>query len=329
MLPIVIASHVPGPWHLRRPTTADAAALLALCHADERHAIGRTVSTLAEVDELLHPAHTSLDADQWLAVPGDGGGDRFPVGWAIVWDHGNSDHQDVDVFRDPARADEHLRGELLDLVVARLAERASLSSYPLVHAAAGAFADDLTYRATLESRGFVHARTYHRMRMELDGELLQQVPAGVDLAPFDFEAESRQALHRVVEESFVDHFGYTSVSYADYWADADAEPAGDRDFWRVARVDGRIVGVSRASGRNAELGGGYVAELAVLPSHRGRGIAKALLTSTFEAYRRAGRTWGGLMVDTENTTGALGLYTSIGMAPTEQIYDHTRDVLAS
>jgi len=310
-------------WGLRRPTPADAPALLALCHADESAAIGRAVTTRAEVDELLAPAHTRLDADQWVAVDIQRG---LPVGWAILWDHGGSDHQDVDVYRDPGRCGEDLRGALLDLALARLAERARESSYPMMHASAGAFADDITYQATLVSRGFEHARTYHRMRMDLTRPLRVAVPTGVEVVPFDDGERSRRAFHRVVEESFVDHFGYTRIAYADYWADADAEPAPDREFWRVAIADGSLIGVSKASGRNAELGGGYVAELAVLASHRGRGVATALLASTFEAYRQAGRTWGGLTVDTENTTGALSLYTAMGMAPTEQVFEHVREV---
>lgn len=318
------------PWTLRRPTPDDAAALLALCQADERAAIGRAVTTRAEVDELLAPAHTSLDADQWVAFEnGTAGGTAQPVGWAVVWDHGGGDHQDVDVYRDPARAGEDLRGALLDLAVGRLAERARQSSYPVMHASAGAFADDVTYRATLASRGFAHARTYHRMRMQLSDELRVTVPSGVEVVGFDGTEQSRRAFHHVVDESFVDHFGYTRISYADYWADADAEPVPDREFWRVAVADGQVVGVSKASGRNAELGGGYVAELAVLAPHRGRGVATALLASTFAAYYRAGRTWAGLTVDTENTTGALGLYTAIGMTPTEQVYEYVREVPAA
>ncbi len=95
----------------------------------------------------------------------------------------------------------------------------------------------------------------------------------------------------------------------------------------MAVADGRMVGVACASGGNAEDGGGWVADLGVLASHRGRGIARALLQVLFEAYRQVGRTWVGLMVDTENATGAVGLYESVGMRQEQSIDVYQRVVL--
>lgn len=312
---------------LRRPTLADAQALLALAVADEVHAIGRATLTQAEVEEMLVPAHTSIGKDQWVVLDAD----AQIVSWGLVWDHGNTDHQDVDVYRDPSRAGERVREALLDLLVARLGERARESGYARIDVYAGTYADDTAYAATLRSRGFVFTRTFHRLHMALPADVPLASPSldGVRVMPFDFTDHGWRRFHQVVQESFVDHFGFVSVAYDDYRADAQAESSPDHEFWRVATVDGDIVGVVKASGRSAELNIGYVAELAVLPAYRGRGIARALLLDTFEAYRRAGRSRGELTVDTENTTGALRLYTSIGMRTDIEIHAYTRDVLPS
>jgi ribosomal protein S18 acetylase RimI-like enzyme len=310
---------------LRRPALADAPALLALTVADEMHAIGRATLTRAEVEEMLVPAHTSISEDQWVVLDAD---DAI-VGWGLVWDQGNTDHQDVDVYRDPSRASERVREALLDVLVARLGERARESGYARIDVYAGTYAEDTAYAATLRSRGFVFTRTFHRLQMPLPADVPLASPGldGAAVTPFDFTDHGWRRFHQVVQESFVDHFGFVSVAYDDYRADAQAESSPDHEFWRVATVDGDIVGVVKASGRSAELSIGYVAELAVLPAYRGRGIARALLLDTFEAYRRAGRRRGELTVDTENTTGALRLYTSIGMRTDIEIRAYTRDVL--
>jgi mycothiol synthase len=312
---------------LRRPTQADAPALLALASADELHAIGRATLTRAEIDEMLAPVHSRLSDDQWLAVDATGG----VVGWGLIWDHGNTDHQDVDVYREPALGGEPVREVLLDLLLGRLAERARERGYPRIEAGAGCYAADVDYARTLRSRGFAFTRVFHRLQMPLaaDHPLPAPQPDGVQIVPFDFSEPGWRGFHQVVEESFVDHYGYVPIGYADYRADAEAETAPDREFWRVASVDDAIVGVVKASGRSAELNTGYVAELAVLPAYRGRGIARALLLATYEAYRQAGRRRGELTVDTENTTGALGLYTSIGMRTDVEIHSYTRGVLPS
>lgn len=316
---------LPSTMSLRRPIPADAGALLALACADEVHAIGRATTTSAEVDELLAPAHTRLEDDQWLVLLEPG----VVVAWGLVWDHGNTDHQDIDVFRHPDLGSEQIREVLLDLLLARLGERAHARGYARIEVGAGCYAGDAAYAATLRSRGFSFTRTFHRLRMPLPADeplASSQPPADVQIAPFDFSEDGWRRFHRVVEDSFVDHYGYVPIAYDDYRADAEAEPAPDREFWRVATVDGDIVGVAKASGRGAENDIGYVAELAVLPAFRGRGIARSLLLRTFEAYRRAGRRQGELTVDTENTTGALGLYLSIGMSADIEVHNYSRDV---
>ena len=60
---------------------------------------------------------------------------------------------------------------------------------------------------------------------------------------------------------------------------------------------------------------GYVQNVAVLESARGRGIARLLFQQAFAADARRGRRGTILHVDTNNPTPALGLYLSVGMRP--------------
>jgi ribosomal protein S18 acetylase RimI-like enzyme len=317
---------LPAGLTARRPRAADVDALHALCHADELHAVGTPTTTRAEVEELLAPAHTSLDEDQWVVTDASG----TPAVWGLVWDAGRTDHQDVDVYRDPTRADESVRAVVLDALLARVAQRARAAGYERVVLGAGALADDQVYPATLRSRGFVPVRTFHWMRVDLDPgrPVPVDLPPGVTLTAFDAGDDSQwRALHDVVQRAFADHWGFVPVEYEHYRADVEAEPHLDLDMWRLAHLEGRVVGVSRASGRYAAEGGGWVSELGVLPEVRGRGIARALLQACFEANRAHGRTFVGLGVDTENATGAVRLYESVGMRTHQQIDAYERDVL--
>jgi ribosomal protein S18 acetylase RimI-like enzyme len=317
---------LPSGLTVRRPTPDDRDVLHALCLADETAAVGRSATSAAEVEDMLAPAHTTLEEDQWLVLDGSG----RPVVWGLLWDHGNTAQQDVDIYRDPARVEEQVRGVVLDRLLQRVAQRARERGYERVDLGASCLAQDAVYPPTLEARGFTRVRTFHRMRIDLDAERAIQVetPEGVSLEPFDPSDEHQwRELYRVVDVSFAQHWGYVPVAYEDYRADADAEPYPDLPLWRVARLDGRMVGVARASGRYAQEGGGWVSELGVLPDVRGRGVARALLQTSFEANRAAGRRYVGLGVDTENTTGAVRLYESVGMREDQQIYAYSRDVL--
>ena len=58
---------------------------------------------------------------------------------------------------------------------------------------------------------------------------------------------------------------------------------------------------------------GWVDWLAVLGSHRGRGIAPALLHRSFAAFAARGLRRVRLNVDAQNVTGATAVYERVGM----------------
>lgn len=67
-----------------------------------------------------------------------------------------------------------------------------------------------------------------------------------------------------------------------------------------------------AAGEERDL---YVATVGTLPGHRGRGLAGALLTRVLQEAREAGFGSSTLTVDSQNETGANGVYTRVGYAP--------------
>jgi ribosomal protein S18 acetylase RimI-like enzyme len=321
----VTPSALPAGLGLRRPQRSDRDALLALCVADEVAATGSATVSAADIDELLAPAHTRLEEDQWLVVDQKG----RVCAWGLVWDDGATDHQEVDVYRDPRLAPERVRAAVLKILVRRMGQRARAAGYPSIVAVAGCIDGDVVYAQTLRACGFAHVRTFHHLRIDLGDEPIATTPpVGVDIATFDPEDEAmRRAVHAVLDEGFADHWEHVAVDYPAWRAARDAEPHPDLEFWRVAHTDSHVVGVLRASGRATVEDGGAVAELTVMPTHRGHGVARALLVHCFEAYRSDGRTFVRLGVDTGNTTGALSLYESVGMRPERVIHAYQRDVL--
>ncbi len=66
-------------------------------------------------------------------------------------------------------------------------------------------------------------------------------------------------------------------------------------------------------GRSADDGFGWIKNLGVRPKHRGRGIATALLNQSFAEFQKRGYERVGLGVDSDNQSGATGVYERVGM----------------
>jgi ribosomal protein S18 acetylase RimI-like enzyme len=84
----------------------------------------------------------------------------------------------------------------------------------------------------------------------------------------------------------------------------------DPELWFLVERDDELVAC--ALHWKEQEGRGWVKDLVVRESERGRGLAKALLRHGFRAYAERGVERVGLKVDSRNPTGALQLYESLG-----------------
>ncbi|PJI85726.1 GNAT family N-acetyltransferase [Luteimicrobium subarcticum] len=70
----------------------------------------------------------------------------------------------------------------------------------------------------------------------------------------------------------------------------------------------------------------YTMRLGVRRAFRGHGVAVALLDAAMRAYLADGVRWAELDVDTENPSGADGLYAHLGYRPQREIWTYVRDL---
>ncbi len=176
-------------------------------------------------------------------------------------------------------------------------------------------APDVQGLRLLQTNGYRHIRTFWEMLLDLDGTFgAGEAPAGVTIRPHEPGVDERGA-HETLDEAFSTHFGYFQESFEQWWEHQHADETFDPTLGFVAEADGQIVG---ASINGVIDGTGWVYELGVRQARQGQGIGRALLRHTFAMFAANGVRVGRLGVDTENVTGALELYRSVGMRPVRE-----------
>jgi mycothiol synthase len=148
-----------------------------------------------------------------------------------------------------------------------------------------------------------------------------RLPDGTKLRTFDEERDAR-ATYELIDRAFSDWpdrdpgFGFDDW-VASFLRRDDFDPS----LTFLVEDDGEIVGVALCLVYGDE---GWVQQLAVARSHRGRGIGGALLQATFqEFYRRGLRTAG---LSTESRTGARGVYEHVGMTVTRSYKRYSKNL---
>ena len=226
------------------------------------------------------------------------------VGYALTDDGG-----DADSVADPDRPGEGLEEQLLAWVEREGAARRTPSTHYWD-------AWDTAAQERFRSRGWAAARTYWRMRIDLDAPTPEPAwPPGVAVRGLD-PARDGRAAHELVRTAFADIGDGSGQRDEEEWAASMLAPERfDPDLARVAEQAGELVAVSLGE---VLAGSGFVRQLAVPRAHRGRGLGLAVLHETFR--RAAARRLPAVVlgVDAANATGAVRLYERAGMRVVEE-----------
>jgi mycothiol synthase len=194
-----------------------------------------------------------------------------------------------------------------EAVAATLVRSGKTSS--LRHSISGA---DAAARELLTRAGFIHVRTAWHMRMELPERYLAgEPPSGVRIRSSVAGRDDRE-IWETMEAAFRTHFGYQPIGFEQWWDNTRRTGAYDPSLVLVAEADDRIVGASHQFVL-PESGVGWVGDLGVRPELQGRGIGKSLLRHALADLSRRGFRVAQLNVDSQNETGAVELYRSVGM----------------
>lgn len=170
--------------------------------------------------------------------------------------------------------------------------------------------------ALMAARGWVDARRFWRMRIELDQETPAPVwPDGVEVRDLERGPDGR-AVHQLITTSFREIGGQHERSFEEWSRFLLDTERFDPSLYLVALVDGEVVGAALSQPMGEDYG--FVRQLAVAPSQRGRGLGLALLHECFRRHRARGFPATVLGVDAGNPTGALRLYEKAGMTIAEQ-----------
>ena len=169
----------------------------------------------------------------------------------------------------------------------------------------------------LRGRGYTLGHTSWVLELPEGREIPQRpLPEGHALATAD-TVERVRAAYVVIQDAFDEWEGRVRASFEDWAATTVRRPGTQPWQLRLVEHDAVVVGASFTILDSQ--GVGYVEQLAVERSHRGQGLAQALLGDAFGRAREHGARRSEL--STDSRTGALDLYLRLGMEVT-QVWTH-------
>ena len=290
---------------VERPLTmADARAVYEVMAAAEMDDIG--MIEIEEADIVGDWGRPSFDVSaQTVGVFDSAGGEQRLVGYAEV---AGGDRGDAAVH--PAYRGRGIGTRLAHWMQDTARARGSkIVGMPVPEGSSG---DRL-----LDALGYHVRHTSWVLKLPEGAEIVhRELPEGY--AVREARPDEWPAAHEVVEDAFLEWSVRDRESYEDFVASIQGRPGFEPWNLRVVTdTEGTVVGVSYVviaetdDGRDPEA---YVSRLAVRRDQRRRGLAQALMADSFTVAREHGALVSGL--STDSRTGALDLYTKVGMEVT-------------
>jgi len=196
---------------------------------------------------------------------------------------------------------------LFDRIEARAAELLAGSSSPRFRHAINA--RDTFAAAMATAHGLRPIQHNWHMQIDLNGPIEPpRDPAGITIGAIE-PPDDLRAVHAILESAFTEDPADHPEPFDRWLEEHVTSPSYDPSLWLLARDGDVPVGALSASIGD----GGWVDWLAVLASHRGRGIGLALLRRSFAMFAERGMRRVMVNVDAENVTGATAVYERAGM----------------
>ena len=173
--------------------------------------------------------------------------------------------------------------------------------------------------ALVRAAGYEATRTDYRMTRRLDDPLpaLEQPPAGLVVARYSPHRDT--AVWHAHREAFLDHPGFVAPDAQRWSHDHTGMRAFQPDLSWLALDGDEVAGYLltyfwEADAAATGVREAFVGQLGVRRPWRRRGVGGVLLATALASHADAGYERAVLTVDTENPTGALGVYERAGFA---------------
>ena len=296
---------------IRAPRPEDLTAVLDLQNAVDISEYGQADSVVSDLQAEWQRKRFSLETDAWVVEDATG---RL-AGYAVVHDDEPGREFMASFYVRPAAAAGSAPALLGPRLLARIESRARE-----IHAAVApddkaticCFCPSMSRlrQGCLEGARYKPARSFIRMAIEMrKGPPTPTRVEGVSIRPFRRNADA-EAVWTLMNESFQDHFRYVAKPFDEWKQERIGHPAFDSTLWHVAWHRKDIVGFLMAS-NFPDLG--WISNIGVRKSARGRGVGTALLVTSLNAFFERGQTTVHLGVDTQNASNAARLYERVGM----------------
>jgi mycothiol synthase len=174
----------------------------------------------------------------------------------------------------------------------------------------------------LKSEGYAIIRnSYQMVRPDLENIPDLALPEGLEVRLI--RPEDYRTVWLATQEAFRDHWGYTQGTEEDYqsWIHhRNFQPELWQVAWEGSRVAGTVLNfIDQEENREYQRRRGWTEDISTGRPWRKRGLAHALIARSLRILKEQGMKEAALGVDTENLSGALHLYESMGYRPVKRM----------
>jgi ribosomal protein S18 acetylase RimI-like enzyme len=170
-------------------------------------------------------------------------------------------------------------------------------------------------QALLKNTGCQPVRYFFEMVRPHDADIPEiELPEGLELRPVN--PDQYRTVYDADVEAFQDHWGHVPGTDSEYqwWI---GSPDFQPERWKVACDNGQIAGmvlnyINAEENERFNRKRCYTEDISVRRPWRRRSLARSLLTQSLQMFKNEGIEEAALGVDTDNPSGALGLYEDLG-----------------